>query len=596
MKKAIRNTIKHMLFGMFAGAIFLLTPRTVHAEVKTYEIEMIDVGDGIKVPADYNNLKVKNEKGEYAVLPNPTEQTYEPVPIPFEKCTFDDIGWNMSKELEGGYKVKKFFMFDLRPEREVVMRPHAEGLLPDYNTKDGYEYYEITDGAGNLVCRYGFDAQVDLTSGLRLVYHMMIAEEDGDVSCTTYGDIQPYKRESDGKQDIVVDALEKPGAISYKDVERQIQEEYISSTIGGGDEEFYQSGLYLKSHTTLKDGEIDKCYMYDYDTPAWHEKNNSTPVIGDGSEESYMQMWYDCKDLEIWRFEIPLGKDYQKGSTVPPQRYLDRQIPTVVHPRYSDEAFYALKIQYFKPELMREGECKEDFWYFTKEDYDFLVANNITSAEVIFSQYPEMTIKYSEALYDHEATINALNKAMRQHRDAISKITQVNTEEEPKDGEGAEDSKTSGENAGATPQYREGYPYYTQKITGDVVPIKGMTPTMCETWIKDGHYLVTLYDDNWNRVCKQDLPAGDWYTHQYVYFTFLSVMDNNTVVFQIAGSDSPVSGNINYVQESDIETENGYTGSTDYINRDDYSGPLDQYEGQQEIEYQTPTLNVPNED
>jgi hypothetical protein len=595
MENAIRNTIKYMLFGMFAGAIFLLTPKTVHAEVKTCEIEMIDVGDGIKVPAEYNNLKVKNEKGEYYVLPNPTEQTYEPVPIPFEKCTYGDIGWQMEKELEGGYKVTEYYAVDLRPNPEIVMRPQAEGLRPVKNTKYGYPYYEITDVAGNLICTYGFTSDYNFIRGERLVYQMMIAEEDGDISYTSYGDIHPLLYE-DGSYELAVQRLEKPVAIAYKDVERQIQETYISSTIAENDGELYQSGLYLSNRTTLKDGEIDICYMYDYDTPAWHEKNNSTPVIGDGSEESYMRMWYDCKDLENWRFEIPLGKDYQKGSTVPPQRYLDRQIPTVVHPRYSDEAFYALKIQYFKPELMREGECKEDFWYFTKEDYDFLVANNITSAEVIFSQYPEMTIKYSEALYDHEATINALNKAMRQHRDAISKITQVNTEEEPKDGEGAEDSKTSGENAGATPQYREGYPYYTQKITGDVVPINGMTPTMCETWIKDGHYHVSLYDDNWNRVCKQDLPAGDWYTHQYVYFTFLSVMDNNTVVFQIAGSDSPVSGNINYVQESDIETENGYTGSTDYINRDDYSGPLDQYEGQQEIEYQTPTLNVPNED
>ncbi|MBE5831541.1 MAG: hypothetical protein E7306_07355 [Butyrivibrio sp.] len=590
---------KQLLYVTFALAVFLLMPKTAYAEIKTYELNMIDAGNGIMIPENYNNLKVKNENGEYAVLPNPTADMYEPVEIPFDECEYSDLGWHMDMELEGGYHVTKYYLNDITPGCEKVKDPREEpSFIPMTFTKNGFVYYEIYDDTGNFVCSYGFNPVIDVFERVAYVYHIKLGDEDGNCSYTNYGNIDVRQKADYSGEYLEVNPLEKPGAISLKDVEKQVQEVYTSSYFVEQDGTTYQSDIYLNKRTTLKDGEIDKCYVYDYDTPASLEKFGYEPVIGDGSEESYLQETYDCKNLEVWRFHKPIDKSGPKGPWNALQApYYDLQIATIRYPRYADEPFYALKLQYYFTAEWGEDVYVEDYHYFTKEDYDFLVANNITDGDVIASQYPEMMVKYSEAHYDHDAVINVLNKAMRQHREAIDKIVQVGPEEtndadsaSSKESQNDQKAETTQKGTGSNVQYRDGFPVYTQKITGDAVPINGMVPTWCETWIKDGHYLVTLRDDSFNIVKSTELPAGDWYNHAFVYFTMISAMDNNNVIFTIAGTDSAVSGNLNYYQHSDdIETKNGYTGADQYINRDDYTGPLDQYEGQEYLEYQAPT-------
>ncbi len=598
MKSIISKYLLYISFSFFA---FFVMPQTVYAEVKTYELNMVDAGGGIMIPEDYRNLKVKNENGEFAVLPNPTADMYEPVEIPFDKCEFSDLGWHMDMELEGGYHVTKYYLNDITPGCETVKDPREEpSFVPMTFTKNGFVYYEIYDDAGKFVCSYGFDPVIDVFERVGYVYHIQFGDEEGNCSRISYGSIDVRQELDYSGVFLDVKPLEKLGAIAFKDVEKQVQEVYTSSYFIEQDGTTYQSDVYLTKRTTLKDGEIDKCYVYDYDTPASLERFGYEPVIGDGSEESYLQESYDCKDLEVWRFHKPIDKSVKDNSGALKAGYIDMQIATVRYPRYSDDAFYALKLQYYYTAEWGEDVYEEDYHYFSKEDYDFLVVNNITDGNEIIAKYPEMWIKYDEAHYDHDAVIDVLNKAMRQHREAISKIVQVDSDEtisaENSSSQEVQTEQKTGTTQTATRdnvQYRDGFPVYTQKITGDAVPINGMVPVWCETWIKDGHYLVTLRDDKFNIVKSTELPAGNWYDHSFVYFTMLSVMDSNNVIFTIAGTDSSVSGNLNYYQYSDdIETENGYTGADQYINRDDYTGPLDQYEGQEYMEYQDPTLTT----
>ena len=179
---------------------------------------MIEVGDGFLVPDNYQNLKVKNEQGQYAVLPNPAADIYKPVEVPYEKCEYYGLGWSMEMELEGGYKVVKTYMSDITPKCETVKVPTYEGALPTTFTKNGFEYYEIYDANGNFVCEYGFNPEITMDE-VRYVYHIMIGEEDGDCAFTTYGSLRVTNGEDDKPLFDTTNLLEKPGAISLKDVE-----------------------------------------------------------------------------------------------------------------------------------------------------------------------------------------------------------------------------------------------------------------------------------------------------------------------------------------------------------------------------------------
>lgn len=121
--------------------------------------------------------------------------------------------------------------------------------------------------------------------------------------------------------------------------------------------------------------------------------------------------------------------------------------------------------------------------------------------------------------------------------------------------------------------YMDGDPVYTQQITGDVLPIDGKIPTTCETWLHDGHDLVTLRDDSGAIVTSADMPdewVQEYLSYPYVYFTMLSITDNGYVSFMLAGSDSPVSGNLSGYQYGDIDTDAGTVGDEMYWDNGGY--------------------------
>lgn len=124
---------------------------------------------------------------------------------------------------------------------------------------------------------------------------------------------------------------------------------------------------------------------------------------------------------------------------------------------------------------------------------------------------------------------------------------------------------------GSTYSERDGEPVWTQRIVGDVVPINGMVPEVLETWEHDGHVLLTLRDAAGNIVNSADNGSDKSHTeYQYVYFTMLSLLDNGMVIFQVAGTNQEgMGGNLNGINNSQYETDQGTTGGTDYYN--DYS-------------------------
>ncbi len=124
-------------------------------------------------------------------------------------------------------------------------------------------------------------------------------------------------------------------------------------------------------------------------------------------------------------------------------------------------------------------------------------------------------------------------------------------------------------NTKASVTYRNGEPVYTQKLTGDIVPVQGLTPVWCETWVRningEIHYSVTLRDSDYKIVTTIDGPQDPEYLkYEYAYFTMFVAYEGSYTSFTLAGSDKEVSGNLNYHQNSELETNDGTIVDDEY--------------------------------
>ncbi len=77
---------------------------------------------------------------------------------------------------------------------------------------------------------------------------------------------------------------------------------------------------------------------------------------------------------------------------------------------------------------------------------------------------------------------------------------------------------------------------------------------------------LTLYDSNHQIVASYMGTSMDHVKYKYAYLTDLYVNGAGGCVFFVAGTDSPVSGNLNHSNTGEVETDKGMTTGTAYGN------------------------------
>ncbi|SFQ25314.1 hypothetical protein SAMN04487928_1276 [Butyrivibrio proteoclasticus] len=128
--------------------------------------------------------------------------------------------------------------------------------------------------------------------------------------------------------------------------------------------------------------------------------------------------------------------------------------------------------------------------------------------------------------------------------------------------ETSQETKQEGNNSGYT--MPEGY--YYQELVGDTIPINGAVPTSVMTFQDNNGISVTLYDANHQIVASYMGTSMDHVKYKYAYLTDLYVNGVGGCVFFVAGTDSPVSGNLNHSNTGEVETDKGMTTGTAYGN------------------------------
>lgn len=114
---------------------------------------------------------------------------------------------------------------------------------------------------------------------------------------------------------------------------------------------------------------------------------------------------------------------------------------------------------------------------------------------------------------------------------------------------------------------------YWQTITGDKITINGQVPTALFTQIQDtpvGQQIsLQLLDENHNIIAVMTGDDLEHTNYQYAYIKSLDI-GSSYVIFTVAGSDTEVSGNLQYAGEGVMETEYGIEQNTSYDDLREY--------------------------
>lgn len=199
-------------------------------------------------------------------------------------------------------------------------------------------------------------------------------------------------------------------------------------------------------------------------------------------------------------------------------------------------------------EEARAGRPIDMKFYFTKEQIEIIESEGITTVEELQSKYPEFMDTFGGFTDTY-----------------VGKYEESEAETE-----------TTPEYNGNWKTLPNGTKVCWQNLTGDVVPINGMIPTAVmsqEFETPSGmRQSVILYDDSGNIVMHCMFFDMSHTNYKYVYLTRVDLALN---MAEIAGTNEPVSGNLNYLGESTYDTENGQV--TDDVYGEYYYEPGGEY-------------------
>lgn len=313
----------------------------------------------------------------------------------------------------------------------------------------------------------------------------------------------------------------------------------------------------------------------------------------DREDEYYEEYSYKEKDLQQYSFYGPILNSvtleifYGENTSTKPSVITKRGKELYLYKVASRNDNWALESE----RKLMEGKDIEFVCYFTKDQVEVLKAENLRYYDEIEEKYPEfLHANDPEPEYDFAEVNESTQENLTPEEDASAKESptpekDASAKESPtpeedasaQESPAAEEETSAQDNSSATGDIPEGYaPYldtddgtyyntqggtfFQQKLTGDVYPINGMTPTILLTYLQDtpvGKQIsLQLVDDNYNNIAVGSAFDMDHTKYKYAYFTALDIADS-FVYFQVAGSDTKISGNLNYGGQAEVMTEYG---------------------------------------
>ena len=500
-----------LLIPMLVFMAFVL-PCEAKTEGETFEIELIDLGNGFEIPKDF---KVMDENGNFGTL-NMNLSNYDK----------EIIGEWKEVKLDNGYTARLGYTEEYRerkPDKEYrpVLGVSAGTGLTGY----GWKEIIVKDENDELIYYAGLDPAEQK-------WVIKIKDKDGNMIENAYGRAVLM----DGYWAYQIHGVDDSEEINQADpgyvqpIERSTYCEESKTTNSYIQYDRKEDDLRLYNSYEIDENGDKICKQYSLVYP---DNENGEPKI----EYSYKEK--DTKTFAL--LQLTLANPLVHDSYV-----YDLQsftLPTVITHYYNGEAieYYIYMLTNYKEEgyspealeFVRANGMKEETWnYFTKEQIEILERENITDISDLREKYPEFLFPPMDIIYegDFETPVDEAEEAI------VS--TPVIEEEEVEEGVviGTQSNNV-----------------FNQPLTGDVVAINGMTPVAVLTFIENtpaGEQIkVQLVDDNYNTILTGMAFDTEHTKYKYAYLTVLDMSGEmmGSPFFQVAGTDSQVSGNLSHV-------------------------------------------------
>lgn len=512
----MKNWKKILLLVPLCG--FLFPSMTCQAKVEqTTEIELVDMGNGIIVPSSF---EVKNADGSFATLSGID-------PAQWQEQAVDEQGYSVI--LDNGYRAEKNWLYT------------------DKTLKNGYKYITVYNENNEAVCYFGQSPAKGLVFSMK--------DEEGNMITNLYSRSVLYedgysihtKSFDDGK---TISPMER---ITY-DADEDASRDYI----------LYGDMLKLSS-------------KFEYGREGGGVCTTYSLCKGDSDysqEEDYYEVCsYKKDDLQEYTFVGPIYDPEENKVVYGPNK---NKLPSRITQNGQELYFYKVTSRndnWSTPEekKLMEGKEIEYAWYFTEEQVEVLKKENLIYYDEIMEKYPDFFDSYCS--FGEPEIVMGEEEDEEKPEDAIISPSsepekEENAAENSEISEEAKSEEESGEEESGEEEVTyhrgnksaDGSTVYWQELTGDVVPINGAVPKMLMTQIQNtpaGEQIgLQLMDENYNMLANNVGFSLEHTNYKYAYLTMID-MTSSYVMFDVAGSDTPISGNLQYSGSSTVQTENG---------------------------------------
>lgn len=488
----MRKLRKIMLLIPMLVFMTLVLPCEAKTEGETFEIELIDLGNGFQIP---KNFDVMDENGNFGTL-NMNLSNYDMEPMG---------EWHEIK-LDNGYTARLEWTLEWYSSA-VSMDDHEIDL-----NGNGFKYITVKDENDELV----YSAGLNPFTG---DYELYMKDEEGN---SIYNAYTLSQRDEDRYRNVIYKVeegeinQEDPGYV--KPLERVTYCEETKKTSSYALKERGTGTLGLARTIEVDENGEKICKEYSLVYP------------DDENGEPHLVLSYKEKDVEAYSFTELRG-------------FYNVHLPKVITRYYQGEGteyyLYRLTNNYeagYSPEdweyAKETGKREERYAYFSQEQIEILERENIKDISEIMEKYPDFFFPPMEILYegDFETPVDEAEEA----------IVSTPVIEEPEVEEGAVIGTQSNN-------------VFNQPLTGDVVAINGMTPAAVLTFIENtpagDQIKIQLVDANYNTILTGMAFDTEHTKYKYAYLTVLDMSGEmmGSPFFQVAGTDSQMSGNLSHV-------------------------------------------------
>lgn len=492
MKKYKRLLFLLSILGMLIPAF----PSEAKIET-THEIQLIDMGHGIFVPS---NFDVVDENGNFVTLSGIDPSYMEPQ-------TVDEESYSIV--LENGYRAEKEWFYDAgsKDKTKAYLRTTV------YDTKGnpvfvlgcdimGNVHFGMQDEQGNYVKNTYTNSVINkIVEGETVTFESSgTKNEDGTA-------LLPLKRVTYDAQEHISKTYKKWGDTM------QLHEKYDYSAQGGG--------------TCTVYGKINTMYnSYDQE---------------DEYYESYSYKKEDLQEYSARTLVLMLENGtvvYSPYTTTLPSKITQKGVELEIYwlENYFENANWDESSKN-TPEILAGRPCDE-FYYFTKEQIEIIEKEGITTVSQLQDKYPEFFETFggfTDTYYGNHAEVQA-----QEQQQQIDKANEAIISEDEK-------TESKYDFNGEWYTLQDGTRECFQNIVGDVMEIDGKIPTWVVTQDRGSNgQIVTLYDDNGSIVKNFYVFDISHTDYKYVY---ISEINMNYDSIEIAGTNEPIGGNLNYQGE-----------------------------------------------